>query len=161
MVVAVEGRHLLDVGQLGGEAARLLHDLRGPAGPLGLPTGLRVVGVQVLQHAAVGADQVLVHRALAVADLLQLVLGLLGDDRDPLAQHLCEVVAGPHAGGVHQARHQGQALEGVVARERVGVLGGGLPGEVGDLGRGDALQPGVGVAELVHLGHVGDLGLEL
>lgn len=156
----MEGRHLLDIGQLGGEPARRLHDLRGALGPLGLPAGVRAIGVQVLQHAAVGADQPLVHHPLAFTDLLQFGLGLLGVGRHPLAQHLGQVIARAHPGGVHQARHQRQPLEGGVVAHRRRVQGVGLPGEVGDLGRRDPLQPGVGVTDRVHLGHVGGLGLE-
>ena len=142
VVVAVEGRHLLDVGQLGGEPAGLLD--RGHRAGRFLPrflAGGLAVRVEVLQHGAVGADQPLRHRPLAQPDLLQLCPGLLDDGRHPLAQHLGQVVTGPHPRGVDQARHQRQPLGVPVPRQRVDVLGSRLPGEVSDLGRRDPLQP--------------------
>ena len=134
VVVAVVGRHLLDVGQLRGEPADLLH--RGHRAGRLLPRllgGGLAVRVKVLQHGAVGADQPLRHRPLPQPDLLQLGPGLLEDGRHPLAQHLGQVVAGPHPRRVDQARHQRQLLGLPVPRQRVDVLGSRLPGEVGDL----------------------------
>ena len=98
-------------------------------------------GVEVFQHGAVGADQPLRRRALPQADLLQLRLGLLDVGRHPLAQHLGQVIAGPHPRGVHQARHQRQPLDRLVSAPARRVLGGRLPGEISDLARGDPLQP--------------------
>ena len=146
VIVAVKGRHLLDAGQLGGEPARLLDGghragrllPRRPAG--GLP-----VRIKVFQHGAVGADQLLQRLPLPQPDLFQLGPGLLEDGRYPLAQHLGQVVAGPHPRGVHQARHQRQPLGLLIPRQRVDVLGSRLPGEVSDLARRDPLQPRRGV----------------
>ena len=161
VVVAVVGRHLLDVRQLGGEPAGLL-DCGDRAGrsPARFPDGGLAIRVQVLQDGAVGADQPLRHRPLPQPDLLQLGLRLLEDGRDPLAQHLGQVVAGLHPGGVGQARHQGQLLAVPVPGQRVDVLGRGLPGEVGDLRRGDPFHPVGSVAEGVNLVQVLGLGLE-
>jgi hypothetical protein len=61
---------------------------------------------------------------------------------------------------VGQAGHQRQLLGVPVPGQRVDVLGGGLPGEVGDLSRGNPLQPVGGIAELVDLFQVLGLGLE-
>jgi len=132
VVVAVVGRHLLDAGQLGSEPAGLLD--RGHRAGRALARLFRV-RVEALQDGAVGADQLLRHCTLAEPYLLQLVLGLLDDGRDPLAQHLGQVAAGPHPRGVDQARHQGQLLAVPVPGQRVDVLGRGLPGEVRDLSR--------------------------
>ena len=161
VVVAVVGRHLLDVRQLGSEPAGLLD--RGHSAGRPLPRllgGGLAVRVEVLQHGAVGADQPLRHRPLPQPDLLQLGLGLLEDGRHPLAQHLGQVVAGAHPRRVGKARHQGQLLGVPVPRQRVDVLGCGLPGEVGDLRGRNPLQPAGGVAEFVDLVQVLGLGLE-
>ncbi len=161
VVVAVVGRHLLDVRQLGGEPAGLLdRGHRAGRSLPRLPGGGLAVRVQVLQDGAVGADQPLGHRALAEPDLLQLGLRLLDDRRDALAQHLSQVVAGLHPGGVGQARHQRQFLSIPVAGQRVDVLGRCLAGEVGDLRRGEPFHPVGGVAECVDLVQVLCLGLE-
>jgi len=161
VVVAVEGRYLLDVGQLGGESAGLLD--RGHRAFRFLArflAGGLAVRVEVFQHGAVGADQPLRHRPLPQPDLLQLCPGLLHDGRDPLAQHLGQVVAGPHPRGVDQARHQRQPLGLLVPRQRVDVLGSRLPGEISDLARRDPLQPARGVPQFVDLIQVLGLGLE-
>jgi len=109
-----------------GRAGRLL--------PRCLASGL-AVRIEVFQHGAVGADQPLRHRPLAQPDLFQLRPGLLEDGRHPLAQHLGQVVAGPHPRGVHQARHQRQPLGLLIPRQRVDVLGRRLPGEISDFAR--------------------------
>ncbi len=90
VVVAVEGRYLLDVGQLRGEPARVLDRGHRPGLSLAGYTaaGLFAAGVQVLQHGAVGADQPLRDHALAQPDLLQLRPDPLHVGRHPLAQHL-------------------------------------------------------------------------
>ena len=162
VVVAVEGRHLLDVGQLRGEPARLLHGRDGTRRPLTrrLPVRNLAFGVQVFQHRAVGADQPLGGRALPLADLLQLRFGLLEVGRHPLAQHLGQVVAGPHPRGMHQARHQRHPLDRRVVPHRRRVLSGRLPSEISDLARGDPRQPRGGIAQRVDLVQVLGLGLE-
>ena len=134
VIVAVEGRHLLDAGQLGGEPAGLARR-RPPRGPPPAPApGWRSPRPdQVFQHGAVGADQLLRHLPLPQPDLFQLGPGLLEGGRYPLAQHLGQVIAGPHPRGVHQARHQRQPLGLLVPGQRVDVLGSRLPGEVSDL----------------------------
>ena len=161
VVVAVEGRHLLDVGQLSGEPAGLLDrgHCAGRSVARFLAGGL-AVWVELLQHGAVGADQPLRYRPLPQPDLLQFGLRLLHDRRGPLAQHLGQVITGLHPRRVDQARDQGQLLGVPVPGQRVDVLGCGLPGEVGDLPRGDPLQPVRGVAELIDLVQVPGLGLE-
>ena len=81
-------------------------------------------------------DQLFGHRPLPRPDVVQLRLGFLYDHRDPLAQHVRQIIACPRPRGVHQARHKLQLFDRVVVAQRARILCRGLRGEVSDLGLG-------------------------
>ncbi|MFF8619118.1 hypothetical protein [Streptomyces sp. NPDC015350] len=86
-------------------------DLRRKRGRL-LPRGLDgAVGVDVLEHGAVVPDQRLDDGLLLLPDLLQLRLGPLDLQRDPLGEHRGQVVPGPHPCLVDQAHQQREPLD--------------------------------------------------
>lgn len=155
VVVGVMRRDRLDIGELRVEPAGLLD---GPAShPQRLSRFSWVARVQAGEDAAVVDDQSLGHLRLALSDLGELCLRELGDLCHPLAEHLGQVVAGPHPGDVDHARQQRRALERGDVAHHAGVGGQGLTGEVGDLRLRYALQPRLRVAERVDPSQVRDL----
>ncbi len=127
-----------------------------------LPRGLHgTVGVDVLEHRTVVPDQRLDDGLLLIPDLLQLRLGPLDLQRDPLAEHRGQVVPGPHPCLVDQAHQQREPLHQVVVPQPRRICGIRLTGEIRDLPRGDASQPQPGLAQLVHPPQMLGLGTEV
>ena len=134
---AAAAQQLRDVpgGGVGVQALQGLQCVPGQlVGPgLGLLGGTASVDLQ--QQGAVVGHQRLHDRLLVLADLLQLVPGLLHLDRNALAEHRRQVVPRPHPGLVRQAGHHRDPLDHGVVPQHPGIGRRRLPGEVGDLPR--------------------------
>ena len=98
---------------------------------------------------------------MLLLELLQLLAGPFGQGGHPAAEHLRNVVAGPGLRGEHHRRQQRRLLRAAVVAQhrRVGHLG--LPGEVGQLRRGDPRYPGRGITDPVDPPQVIELEAEV
>jgi hypothetical protein len=106
---------------------------------------LSVGGAQSLthpgEHVTEHTQQPLGFRAVLFAQLLQVLAGLLGDDRHALAEHAHHLIPSPDTGGVHQTRQQRQPLLHADIAQLTGIGHRGLPGEVPNFRWRDPGQP--------------------
>jgi hypothetical protein len=113
------------------------------------------------QHIAKHAQQALGFRPVRLLQLLQLLAGLLVDNRHALAEHGHHVIPRRRAADVDQAGDQRQPL---VIADLAQIRQIGHPrftSEMGDLARRNTLQPHLGAAQVVEFLQVREPGLEL
>lgn len=124
---------------------------------LGRCGGLPRAGQDVAEH----VQQPLGPGAMSLVQLGQPLLALLVDHGHPLAEHRRDLVPRGGAALVDQARQQRPPLRLADIPQVTDVGHPSLPGEMGDLRRGDAVKPHLGRAELVERLKVGQAQLEL
>jgi hypothetical protein len=98
-------------------------------------------------------DHPLAPFALALLDLGQQFTPWPVDGRHALAEHLRQVVSGPHPRLVQQAGDQDDPLDLANVPQLAGVQHPGLSSEVAYLRRGHSGQPGVRRAQRIQPGH--------